>query len=86
MGRGGRWGVGGGEARGPSWKGRIKGVEGWRGLNLCVRAKGNPMESSVADLDPGSDAFLTPGSGIRDPGWVESQDPGSGMNNPDHIF
>jgi hypothetical protein len=25
---------------------------------------------------------------IRDPGWVESQhpDPGSGMNNPDHIF
>ncbi len=24
----------------------------------------------------------------RDPGWVESQhpDPGSGMNNPDHIF
>jgi hypothetical protein len=36
------------------------------------------------------------GSGIRcifdpwiwDPGWVESQhpDPGSGMNNPDHIF
>jgi hypothetical protein len=25
---------------------------------------------------------------FRDPGWVESQhpDPGSGMNNPDHIF
>ncbi len=25
---------------------------------------------------------------IRDPGWVESQhpDPGSGMNNPNHIF
>ncbi len=25
---------------------------------------------------------------IRDPGWIESQhpDPGSGMNNPDHIF
>ncbi len=43
---------------------------------------------SVADPDPGSGAFLTPGSGIRDPGWVESQhpDPGSGMNNPDHIF
>jgi hypothetical protein len=35
--------------------------------------------SSVAD--PGSGVFLTPGSGIRDPGWVESQhpDPGSGM-------
>jgi hypothetical protein len=32
-------------------------------------------------------AFLTPGSGIRDPGWVKSKDPdsGSGMNNPDHI-
>ncbi len=40
--------------------------------------------------------FQDPGSGIRclfdpwirDPGWVESQhqDPGSGMNNPDHIF
>jgi hypothetical protein len=28
MGRGGRWGVGGGEARGVSWRGRIKGVEG----------------------------------------------------------
>jgi hypothetical protein len=23
---------------------------------------------------------------IRDPGWVESQHPGSGMNNPEHIF
>ncbi len=28
MGRGGRWGVGGGEVRRPSWRGRIKGVEG----------------------------------------------------------
>jgi hypothetical protein len=26
--RGGRWGVGGGEARGPSWRGRIKRAEG----------------------------------------------------------
>jgi hypothetical protein len=36
---------------------------------------------SVADPDPGSGirCLLTPGSGIRDPGWVESQhpDPGS---------
>jgi hypothetical protein len=41
---------------------------------------------SVADRDPGSGAFFTPES-IRDPGWVKSQDPdpGSGMNNPDHI-
>ncbi len=49
---------------------------------------------SAADPDPGSGA-LTPGSGIRclcdpwirDPGWVKSKDPdpGSGMNNSDHI-
>jgi hypothetical protein len=33
--------------------------------------------------DPGSGAFLTPGSGIRDPGWVKSQDPdpGSGIRD-----
>ena len=40
--------------------------------------------------DPGLGAFLTPGSGIRDPGWekvsIGIRDPGSGMNNPDHIF
>ncbi len=38
--------------------------------------------------DPGLGAFLTPGSGIPDPEWVESQhpDPESGLNNPDHIF
>jgi hypothetical protein len=38
--------------------------------------------TSVADLNPGFGAFLTPGSGMcksQDP------DPGSGMNNPDHI-
>jgi hypothetical protein len=38
---------------------------------------------SVADPDPGSSAFLTPGT--RDPGWVKMVS-GSGMNNPDHIF
>ncbi len=39
--------------------------------------------SSVADPDLGSGVFLTPGSGM-----VESQhpDPGSVMNNLDHIF
>ncbi len=41
------------------------------------------------DPDPGSGAFLTPGSGIQDPGWVNHQDsePGSGirMNISDHI-
>jgi hypothetical protein len=42
--------------------------------------------SSVADPDPGSGAFLAPGSGIRigKPGWKKS---GSGIQNviPDHI-
>ena len=31
---------------------------------------------SAADPDPGSGDFLTPGSGIQDPGWLK---------NPDHI-
>jgi hypothetical protein len=35
-------------------------------------------KSSVADPDPGFGAFLTPGSGIRDPGWLESQHPDKG--------
>ncbi len=34
------------------------------------------ISTSVADPDPGSGAFLTPGSGIQDPGWVKSQDSG----------
>jgi hypothetical protein len=43
------------------------------------------QNTSVADPDPGSGAINPL---IRDPGWVESQhpEPGSGMNNPDHIF
>ncbi len=32
------------------------------------------LRTSVAEPDPGSGAFLTPGSGIRDPGWEKSQD------------
>jgi hypothetical protein len=46
--------------------------------------------TSVADPDPRLGAFLTPGSGIRDTGTRMGEshhpDPGSGMNNPDHIF
>ncbi len=38
-------------------------------------------KSSVADPDPGSGAFLTPGSGMG-----RKSASGSGMNNPDHIF
>ncbi len=34
--------------------------------------------TSVADLYPGSGAILTHGSGIRDLGWVKSQDPDPG--------
>jgi hypothetical protein len=36
---------------------------------------------SIADPDPGSGAFLTPGSGMG-----RKSASGSGMNNPDHIF
>jgi hypothetical protein len=36
------------------------------------------LQSSVADPDPGSGAFLTLGSGM-------GKKSGSGMNNPDHI-
>ncbi len=34
----------------------------------------------VKDPDPGSGAFLTPGSGMG-----KNPDPGSRMNNPDHL-
>ncbi len=32
---------------------------------LAISKKGYPLQISVADPDPGFDAFLTPGSGIR---------------------
>jgi hypothetical protein len=34
-----------------------------------------------ADPDPGSGAFLTPGSRIRDLGWVKNQEP-----NPEYTL
>ncbi len=37
----------------------------------------------VVDPDPVFGAFLTPESGIGD--VLKNQDPGSRMNNPDHI-
>jgi hypothetical protein len=44
--------------------------------------------NSVADPGSGIGCFFDPW--IRDPGWekvsIRIQDPGSGMNNPDHIF
>jgi hypothetical protein len=46
--------------------------------------------SSVADPDPGSGIGYLFDPWIRDPGWekvsIRIRDPGSGMNNPDHIF
>jgi hypothetical protein len=48
----------------------------------------NVGASNVADPDPGYGIRCLFDPWIRDPGWVESQHPypGSGMNNPDHIF
>jgi hypothetical protein len=40
-------------------------------------------DGSVADPDPGLGVFVTPGSGM---GESQHPDPGTGMNNPDHIF
>jgi hypothetical protein len=45
---------------------------------LCQEASPCYGSVSVADPDPGSGAFLTPASGLRDPGWVKNQDPDSG--------
>jgi hypothetical protein len=58
-----------------------------RQIPNTIKIVANPC-SSVADPDPGYGIVCFFGPWIRDPGWVESQhpDPGSGMNNPDHIF
>ncbi len=47
----------------------------------------NSATGSIADPGPGSDAFLTPRSGIRDLGCIKNQDPdpASEMNIPDNI-
>jgi hypothetical protein len=47
-------------------------------LKKCAVSK--RKSSSVADSDPGSGAFLTPGSRMG-----KKLGSGSGMNNPDHI-
>jgi hypothetical protein len=45
------------------------------------RGKKECVTDSVADPDPGSGAFLTPGSGMgKKSGY------GSGITNPDHIL
>ncbi len=59
------------------------------GDNLISAPRLPTLTSSVADPDPGSGAFLTPGSGIRD-GFFP--DPGSRIPRPyfeelfDHFF
>jgi hypothetical protein len=58
-------------------------------LELTVSSTGI-LESSVADPDPGSGIGYLFDPWIRDPGWekvsIRIRDPGSRMNNPDHIF
>ncbi len=51
--------------------------------NISLIYKGIIYTDSVADPDPGSVAFLTPGSGM---GRKSASGSGSGMDNPDHIF
>jgi hypothetical protein len=46
------------------------------------------VNNSVVDPDPGSGAFLIPGSGtrIRKPGFKRNPDHGSGMNIQGNFF
>jgi hypothetical protein len=54
----------------------------WKNRGFIRSSNLSPGKISVADPDPGSGAFLTPGSGTR---MVKKSGSGSGMNNPDHI-
>ncbi len=47
-------------------------------VTLTVGRQESAVTCSIANPDPGSGAFLTPGSGIRDPVWVKNQDPDPG--------
>ncbi len=50
-------------------------------INAAVEPKHSRIPlTSVADPDPGSGAFLIPGSGMG-----KKSGSGSGINNPDHI-
>jgi hypothetical protein len=61
---------------------------GWFGFIGYKTVKILSLFFSVADPDSVSGIRCLFDPWNRDPGWVESQhpDPGSGMNNPDHIF
>jgi hypothetical protein len=45
----------------------------------------NSAHASSWDTDKGSESQCLFDPWIRDPVWVKSKDPGSGMNNPDRI-
>jgi hypothetical protein len=55
---------------------------------ICPRLKLGRIKTlscSVADPEPGFGIQCLFDPWIRDPGWVKIKDPGSGVNNPDHI-
>jgi hypothetical protein len=47
-------------------------------ITIPPRAPSFCKVNSVADPDLGSDALLTPGSGISDSGWVKNKNPDLG--------
>jgi hypothetical protein len=66
-------------------------------MQVCLPKLNYKLDNNLLTVEPRAvDQCCGSGSGIRylfdpwirDPRWVESQhpDPGSGMNNPDHIF
>ncbi len=63
--------------------GKINCFDLWRAHYFQTFSFQSGVFISVADSDPGLGAFLTPGSGM---GKSQHPHPGSGMNNPDHIF
>jgi hypothetical protein len=71
------------KARYTTWLAGINNIRPYYTVRPHLRYRGK--NTSVADPDPESGAFLTPRSGMRGPGWVKQSGSGSGMNNPDHI-
>ncbi len=49
-------------------------LTGFTVLIKFFRPKNIQLMTSIADLDPGSGTFLTPGSGIRDGGKIRIRD------------
>ncbi len=85
-------------AGGPHQTPRVRDLSEQSGTGVCLTpqplhhgrhrgggGRGILVPNSVADPDPGSGIGCLFDSGIRD-GRSQHPDPGSGMNNPDHIF